>query len=430
MDRQEAACRSLAEARGWEVVRTYTDNSVSATKGERPQWQALLEGARAGAFDVVVAWAVDRLVRRSSDLERLIETGVRAATVQGDLDLTTVQGELVGGILASVARAEVRQKGERQRLANRQRAEGGAMGWTRRPFGYDRDDHGNIVTVPAEVRGLRYAAERVLAGDTVASTARMLDERGLTTTAGKRWNVTSLRRALLSPRYAGTVTYAGTTMGRGRWPVILDADLQARLAEVLRDPRRRVQQGTEVKYLLSGLVVCGKCQAVMFASPMGPKDARWMVYKCRTGHLARRLDLVDEVVTRLMVARLMRADVAALLGEGEDVGRLRALSAELRERRDTLAELVADGLLSAGAAREQAQRLTAQITAAEQRVEDVSRSSPAAAVAAADDAAAAWVALSIRDRRSVIDLLTTVTVLPAGKGVRFDPASIRFTWRR
>lgn len=430
VDRQEAACRALADARGWDVVRVYTDNSVSASKGVRPQWEQLLKGARGGAFDIVVAWALDRLVRRSSDLERLVETGVRAATVQGDLDLTTVQGELLGGILASVARAEVRQKGERQRAANLQRAEGGQMSWTRRPFGYDHDEGGKVIAVPAEMRALRFAAERVLAGDTVASAARMLDDRGLTTTAGKPWNVTSLRRALLNPRYAGTVSYNGSVMGTGRWPVILDAETQSQLADVLRDPARRVQQGTTIKWLLSGIALCGRCGEPTFASPMGPRDGRWMVYRCRTGHLARRLDLVDEVVEGVMVARLRRRDALRLLGEPEDVSRLRSLCADLRERRDAVGELVADGLLSPAAARTQAEKLAVQIRDAEARIGGVEQASPAAAVAQSDDPQATWNALPIRNRRGIIETLATVTLLPAGKGVRFDPEHVQIEWRR
>jgi DNA invertase Pin-like site-specific DNA recombinase len=46
--------------------------------------------------DVVIVWAVDRLVRRLADLEMVIDaceaSGVKLATVSGDLDLSTDQG--------------------------------------------------------------------------------------------------------------------------------------------------------------------------------------------------------------------------------------------------------------------------------------------------------------------------------------------------
>ncbi len=184
VDRQVEDCRRLADARRWDVVEVISDNDMSASTGKRrPGYERLLDLMLTGKVDAVVVWAIDRLTRRLVDLEQVITvcetTGVRLATVTGDLDLSTDTGRMVARILASVARGEVERKGVRQRRANQQRAEGGRMGWTRRPFGYDRRD-GEVVAVPAEAEGLQDAARLVLAGSTLAAAARMLDERGLT----------------------------------------------------------------------------------------------------------------------------------------------------------------------------------------------------------------------------------------------------------
>ncbi len=157
-----------------------TDNDISASTGKpRPGYQRLLKMMRAGSVDAVIVWHVDRLTRRLVDLEEVISicevTGVRLATVTGDIDLSTDTGRMLARILASVARGEVERKGARQRRANEQRATGGHMGWTRRPFGYDRQD-GQIVVVDAEARGLEEAARMVPAGSTLAAAARMLDD--------------------------------------------------------------------------------------------------------------------------------------------------------------------------------------------------------------------------------------------------------------
>ena len=40
--------------------------------------------------------------------------------------------------------------------------------------------------------------------------------------------MTSVRRALLNPRYSGRVTYRGADVTTGAWPVILPADAYAR----------------------------------------------------------------------------------------------------------------------------------------------------------------------------------------------------------
>jgi DNA invertase Pin-like site-specific DNA recombinase len=51
-----------------------TDNDVSASSRKpRPAFTRLLELVDAKAMDVVIVWAVDRLVRRLPDLEDLID---------------------------------------------------------------------------------------------------------------------------------------------------------------------------------------------------------------------------------------------------------------------------------------------------------------------------------------------------------------------
>ncbi len=433
VDRQIEDCRQLAAARRWQVVEVISDNDMSASTGKRrPGYERLLDLMLTGQVNAVVVWAVDRLTRRLVDLEQVIticETaGVRLATVTGDLDLSTDTGRMLARILASVARGEVERKGARQRRANEQRAQGGTMGWTRRPFGYDRVN-GQVVVVQAEAEGLQDAARLVLAGGTLAAAARMLVERGLLSSVGKPWNIKTLRYVLLNPRYAGRVTRNGVDVTRGSWPVILDAQTQERLAEVLRDTRRRVQQGTEAKYLLSGLARCGRCGAVMFATTAGTKGTRYHVYRCRSCYLTRRLDQVDEVVESVVIARLSRPDAASLLASSVDLDALRAEATELRDRRDALAALLADGVLSASAVAKQAGKLTRRLSEVEGRITAALGDSPAAVLLNADDVTAAWAELDVRSRKATVDTLMTVTILPAGKGQRFDPEHVHIEWK-
>jgi site-specific DNA recombinase len=433
VERQVADCQQLADRRGWDVLETLTDNDMSASTGKRrPGYQRLLTLMRSRSVDAVVVWHVDRLTRRLIDLEEVIsiceDTGVRLATVTGDLDLSTDTGRMMARILASVARGEVERKGVRQRRANEQRATAGRMGWTRRPFGYERRD-GEVVVVDKEAKALERAAEMILGGETLAAGVRMLDGEELTTTAGKPWNVTSLRRALLNPRYAGRVTYNGADVSAGEWPAILPTDVQERLGERLRDVQRRVQQGTTPKFLLSGLARCGRCDGVMFATTMKNRGQNYMGYRCLACYLSRRLDLVDDVVEAFLIDRLSRPDAASMFAEDEDVPALRAECGELRTRRDDLAGLLADGLLSASVVRERSQGLTKRINDLEDRISRVLGESPITALADAEDVEGTWGAMPLRDRKQVIDRLMTVTILPAGKGQRFSLDQVRIDWR-
>jgi len=70
VDNQRLALEAVCEQRGWQVVQVYADNGISGAKGrkQRPGLDALLKDASRGRFNVVLAWALDRLGRSLLDL--------------------------------------------------------------------------------------------------------------------------------------------------------------------------------------------------------------------------------------------------------------------------------------------------------------------------------------------------------------------------
>ena len=431
VSRQVAECRELADRNGWTIEEVYQDNDKSATSGKpRPEWTRLLADLKAGRFDVLVCWHTDRLYRRLRDLVDLVELAekrsLKIATVKSsDLDLSTPSGRMVASLLGSVAAYEGQQKAARQVAANRQRAQSGVVLWTRRPFGFDRDG-ARVKVVDSEAAEIRKAADHVLEGDTLTSIAADLNARGIRSTLGKPWSVTALRRVLLNPRTAGRTVSNGEDFGASERG-ILSTEVADRLGAILRDPRRRHSPPSNaVKYLLSGLVRCGRDDAAMFAAS---NTQGVMVYRCRSCYGSRRLDLVDEVVMGVLTARLSRPDAAGLLDADVDTDKLRERLGDLRERRDGLAQLLAEGLLSAGAVRSQAEKLTSQIDAAELDLQAATGTSPLAAVVNAGDVTEALDRLSLVELRTVIATLMTVRIMPAGKGVKFDPEHVQIEWK-
>lgn len=436
--RQEVACRLLADAKGWDSPRLYADNSISATTGKtRPAFEQLVIAIESGAVTAVVVWHLDRLTRSMKDLTRIIEAGqahrVNIACVHGvSLDLGDPTGVAVAQILTAVAAMEVGHKGRRQREANRQRAEAGDAFWSRRPFGYDRVD-GAVVTVPAEAAAIMEAAKAILGGATLTSVVNRWNDAGLRTTTRQQglWGVTQLRRVLINPRYAGKRLYNGEDKGTGNWEPILDEETSRRLEEMLTDPRRRTSpDDLNAKYLLSGILFCGKCGRKMFAAPVRNRGRVWMVYRCQGGLcMQRRLDLVNEYLEGVAVGILSRPDAAGLFADAEAAGKLRREATNLRDRRDALASLLADGLMSAASVREQAGKLSKALADVERSITAAEHLNPAAGVIGAENVAEAWRELPLANKRQVIRALMDITVLPAGKGVPFDPSQVRIGWK-
>ena len=68
---QARLCRARIEREGWVLTKTYSDRAQSGSSTLRAGYQRMLHDARSGAFDVVVAEALDRLSRDQEDVAGL-----------------------------------------------------------------------------------------------------------------------------------------------------------------------------------------------------------------------------------------------------------------------------------------------------------------------------------------------------------------------
>src|SRR5262249_55176192 len=98
VENQRNALRQVAERRGWEVIEIYKDEGISGAKGrdKRPALDAMLNDASRRKFDVVMAWAIDRVGRSLIDLlgtiQHLEAAGVDLYLDQQNIDTTTPMG--------------------------------------------------------------------------------------------------------------------------------------------------------------------------------------------------------------------------------------------------------------------------------------------------------------------------------------------------
>jgi DNA invertase Pin-like site-specific DNA recombinase len=119
VENQLRQLRQIAERRGWQVVEEYHDAGISGAKGrkDRPGLGIMLKDAQRHRFDVVMAWAIDRLGRSLIDLLGTIQT-LEACNVdlyldQQAIDTTTPAGRLmfqVTGAFAEFERSMIRQR--------------------------------------------------------------------------------------------------------------------------------------------------------------------------------------------------------------------------------------------------------------------------------------------------------------------------------
>ncbi|MFA4895670.1 recombinase family protein [Microbacterium sp.] len=410
IERQTERTSALATARGWAVAGTYVDDDVTASKprGPKTAWGRML--ADSPELDVVIGVDLDRVVRSTRDLNTLIDHGLSLVTLDGEIDLTTADGEFRASMLAAIARFEVRRKGERQTRANAQRAAKGGVPKGTRLTGYTTD--GAVV---------HDEAETVLAlfdGFSTGLTLRTLSrDHDLTPS--------TVRTILMNSRYAGRRVYKGEVVGTGEWEAIVPGELFDSVARRLADPARKTNRtgSTARKHLGTSLFRCGECADRPTLRTAGSGGR----YACIQCHLVRTMAPVDDFVLRLAEARLTQPDALAALTPDVDTDPLRDEHATLTERKATLAGLVADGTMTRDDVREAVERLNVRLAEID-RVLD-SAGSPVALLTE-EEQRSGLAALNLDRQRALIDTLMTVDLLRAPRGRRgFDPDSVVVAWR-
>jgi DNA invertase Pin-like site-specific DNA recombinase len=119
VENQVRELKQVAERRGWTVIEVYRDAGISGFKGrdKRPGLDAMLKDANRRKFDIVMAWAIDRLGRSLIDLlgtiEHLEKVGVDLYLDQQNIDTTTPTGRLlfqITGAFGEFERSMIRQR--------------------------------------------------------------------------------------------------------------------------------------------------------------------------------------------------------------------------------------------------------------------------------------------------------------------------------
>lgn len=419
--RQREDAKAVARMRGWEIVETYVDNSVSASKAEiiRPEYERMLADYRRGRFSAIICYDLDRLTRQPRQLEDWIDEaerrGLVVVTLNGEADLSTDGGRMYARIKAAVARAEIERKSARHKRANRQRAEGGHWQFSRRPYGYERTD-GRIEIVESEAEIVREGYRRYVAGASYYELANDWNEREVPTFSGP-WSMERVRQMLRNPRYAGIVEHKGEVIDvTPQWTPLIDERTWSDYIAT-RDGRKRAGSwSTSTKHLLSGLLVCAVCGGRMVARP----DRGHQVYACTSNWcVSIRADDVEPVIEGVVLGRLADQRIVAALRHVPDTEPLKAELATLRKRRDDIADLMGDGLLDRRKARQQAALLTEKIDRTAERLAALRRESPLTDLALARSIPSRWQRLGILDKRRVIqELGLTARISKALRGRR------------
>jgi DNA invertase Pin-like site-specific DNA recombinase len=124
--------RQMAQQRGYEIVREFTDR-ISGAKARRPGLDEMMRNARRGQFDVVLTWASDRIARSVKHflevLDELSRLNIEFVSFREQIDTGGPLGRAIVIIVGAVAELERNLIVERVRAGMRRaRFEGRHIG--------------------------------------------------------------------------------------------------------------------------------------------------------------------------------------------------------------------------------------------------------------------------------------------------------------
>ena len=232
------------------VAETYVEEGHQARKGkanERPEFQRVMDDAKAGKFDVLVTTSVDRLTRNTVNLLEIVrelrEYGVTYKSTHEGLDFSGPMGEFMLTQLGAFAQMQSltlfqhTKRGLEERVLKKR-----GLHAARPPFGYQMCDescegaecshvgcHPDPKNAPHVVEPFELYATGMYS---FANLSDMMGERGLHISARQ------ISRLLSNPFFMGSLTFRGQVL-QGIHEPIISVELFERVEEMRRSKRVR-----------------------------------------------------------------------------------------------------------------------------------------------------------------------------------------------
>lgn len=263
IDRLTAYCK----AKGWVLVKIYTDGGFSGGNTNRPALRQMLEDMEKADINAVIVYKLDRLSRSQKDTLMLIEdeflsNNVDFVSINENFDTSTPFGRAMIGILSVFAQLEKDQITERFTMGRIGRGKAGYFhGGGNSPYGYDYVN-GELLVNEYEAMQIEEIFDLFITGKSMNAITKIM--RGKY--ENRNWTATAVRNALKNRIYVGKVQFKGIQYDGKHTPIISPErfkEVQHLLYSKERENRKTTAQKSPFRggYLLSSFIYCSRCGA-------------------------------------------------------------------------------------------------------------------------------------------------------------------------
>lgn len=374
----------------WEFAGVYYDEGVTGTKKDiRKGLMTLISDCKKGKIDLILTKSISRFCRNLTDclelVRQLLEINVSIFFEKENINTGTMESEFMLSIFSCLAENESVSIAQNERWGVQNRFKNGTYIVSTPPYGYTTVDK-EMVIAPEQAEIVRRIFSECLNGKGAGIIAKELNEQGISARKGGKWTSTSVISIIRNEKYTGDAlfqkTYTDSSFKRHankgecnqylcaeHHEAIVSRDVYDK-ANALVDRRGKEKgNGTDTqrymnRYEFSGKIKCGECGGTFKRRTTKEPNGEYISWCCNR-HIEDKTacsmkfikdDAIKAAFTTMMNKLIFSHQVLLkpLLKSAERFDQeriaeeLQAVESQiekLKERKQTLTNLAANGIL-------------------------------------------------------------------------------------
>ncbi|NGT94635.1 recombinase family protein [Clostridium perfringens] len=295
IDEQERLLEEWCKKMGYVIYKCYSDRGISGKNiKDRPALKELLSDAKAGKFDMVISWKINRISRKLEDVLKIVnlleKNDITFKSYSEPFETDTPAGRMQFQMMALIGEFERGTIAQNVKMGMIAKAKSG--NWCGgRVLGYDlvpnnspeeeKKGKNKLEINEKEAEIVRFIFNEYSKGKGYKAITNKMNKLGYKTKKGNNFSVGSIRDILTNPVYIGEIRYnvrqnwsekrrrninPNPIRVKGKHEAIIDRELWDKVQLILESKKGKPSRIYDGEYPLTGILRCPKCGAGMVIS--------------------------------------------------------------------------------------------------------------------------------------------------------------------
>ncbi|EJT5934678.1 recombinase family protein [Clostridium perfringens] len=295
IDEQERLLEEWCKKMGYVIYKCYSDRGISGKNiKDRPALKELLSDAKAGKFDMVISWKINRVSRKLEDVLKIVnlleKNNITFKSYSEPFETDTPAGRMQFQMMALIGEFERGTIAQNVKMGMIAKAKSG--NWCGgRVLVYDlvpnnspeeeKKGKNKLKINEKEAEIVRFIFNEYSKGKGYKAITNQINKLGYKTKKGNDFSVGSIRDILTNPVYIGEIRYnvrqnwsekrrrninPNPIRVKGKHEAIIDRELWDKVQLILESKKGKPSRIYDGEYPLTGILRCPKCGAGMVIS--------------------------------------------------------------------------------------------------------------------------------------------------------------------